>query len=60
MKIVRFIRKDSRPVEEYYYHSPEDAQYHFSLFHNDESGLYRKITIIDSESGSVADTLCFE
>ncbi len=40
MYIVRFVRKDGHADEEYYYHSRKDAEYHLSLFENDDSGLY--------------------
>ena len=48
--IVRFIRKDSRPDEEYYYHSFADAEYHRDLFLNDDSGLYDRIEIINEST----------
>lgn len=45
MYIVRFIPKDGRFVEEYYYHREEDALYHFHLF-DEESDLYDLIEIV--------------
>ena len=30
--IVRFVRKDGKPDEEYYYRSLAEAEYHKSLF----------------------------
>ena len=45
--IVRFIRKDDRPVEEFFYHTFEDATSHLLLFRNDDSDLYTRIEIID-------------
>ena len=45
MYTVCFIRIDSRPDEIYYYQKEEDARYHFSLFHGDDSGLYRSILL---------------
>lgn len=48
--IVRFIRKDGRPDEEYYYHSFADAEYHRDLFLNDDSGLYDRIEIINEST----------
>ena len=38
--IVKFVRKDGKPDEEYYYHSLAKAEYHRDLFLNDDSGLY--------------------
>ena len=43
--IVKFVRKDGKPDEEYYYHSIAKAEYHRDLFLNDDSGLYEKIEI---------------
>ena len=45
MYIVRFVRQDGKPDEEYYYRSLEDAEYHFHLFDADDSGLYKSIEI---------------
>lgn len=48
--IVKFVRKDGKPDEEYYYYSLADAKYHRDLFLNDDSGLYEKIEIINESS----------
>lgn len=45
MFIVRFVRRDGKPDEEYYYHSLGDAEYHFNLFRSDDSGLYSILLI---------------
>ena len=45
--IVRFIRADSQPDEEYFYHTREEAKAHYNLFRDDDSGLYSKIEITD-------------
>lgn len=50
--IVRFIRKDGKPNEEYYYPLIEQAEEHFFLFLNDDSELYSRIELLD-DSGSV-------
>lgn len=50
MWIVRFVRKDGKPDEEYFYHSQEEAEHHRDLFQNDDSGLYEKIEVIKEES----------
>ena len=44
--IVRFIRVDGRPDEDYYYIRQEDAEYHYRLFLDDDSNLYRKIVVL--------------
>ena len=41
--IVRFIRKDDKPVEEFFYHTFEDATSHLLLFRDDDSDLYARI-----------------
>ena len=49
--IVRFIRKDNKPDEEYYYNSLESAREHFKLFIGDESGLY-EVVLIEEYDGT--------
>ena len=46
--IVRFIRKDDKPVEEFFYHTYEEAFVHLALFRNDDSGLYRRTEIVQA------------
>lgn len=43
---VRFIRKDNKPVEEFFYNAYEDALKHFTLFRDDDSGLYKRIELV--------------
>ena len=57
--IVKFVRKDGKPDEEYYYHSLAKAEYHRDLFLNDDSGLYEKIEIINENSKEVTMELNF-
>lgn len=45
MFVVRFVRADGKPDEEYWYHHLEDAEYHFRLFEGDDSALYAKIQL---------------
>lgn len=45
MYVVTFYPLDGGAVEEYYYPKKEDAEYHLSLFENDDSGLYSAIRI---------------
>ena len=54
MWIVRFVRKDGKPDEEYFYHSKAEAENHRDLFQNDDSGLYDKIEIINEPTKEVA------
>ncbi len=49
MWIVRFIRKDGKPDEEYFYHFKSEAEFHRDLFKNDDSGLYEKIDVVNDE-----------
>jgi len=46
MLIVRFVRNDDKPNEEYYYQHHKDALYHIRLFKEDNSGLYKRIELI--------------
>lgn len=46
MFIVRFVRKDGKPDEEYYYHTLQEAEAHKHLFDDDDSDLYKRIEII--------------
>ncbi len=48
MLIVRFVRNDGKPSEEYYYQHLNDALYHIHLFKEDDSGLYDRIELIVS------------
>ncbi len=49
MYIVRFVRLDGKPDEEYYYQSLQDAQYHLHLFDTDDSGLYNKVILFNCD-----------
>ena len=51
--IVRFIRRDGKPNEEYYYSSLADAEQHRNLFLDDDSGLYEKIEIVNEKTKEV-------
>ena len=55
MFIVRFVRVDGKPNEEYYYQALEDAKYHYSLFENDNSDLYEEVELC--QIGEDADTI---
>lgn len=37
--LVRFVRRDGQPDEIYDYAHRSDAEYHFGLFRDDDSGL---------------------
>ena len=45
--IVRFVRRDGKPNEEYLYRTVEEARRHFDLFNEDDSDLYDSIEVID-------------
>ena len=57
--IVRFIRRDGKPNEEYYYSSLADAEQHRNLFLDDDSGLYEKIEIVNEKTKEVTMELNF-
>ena len=46
MWIVRFIRRDGKPDEEYYYHTQQGAEAHRDLFQDDDSDLYEAIEVV--------------
>ena len=56
--IVRFIRRDHKPDEEYYYRTVEEAGLHYDLFLDDDSELYSKIEITD-HNGAVIKEMVF-
>lgn len=43
--IVRFVRADHKPDEEYYYNTEEQAREHLALFIDDDSELYSRIEL---------------
>ena len=45
--IVRFVRKDNKPVEDFFYRTFEVATSHFHLFKDDDPDLYMRIEIVD-------------
>ena len=47
MYLVRFVRNDESIGELYYYLQEEDALYHIRLFHNDDSGLYKRVEVVE-------------
>ena len=59
MFIVRFTTI-SKAVQNYYYHRIEDADKHLQLFLDDNSGLYRNISILDEKSNTVLGILPFK
>lgn len=52
--IVRFIRRDAEPIEEYYYRSLSAAEDHLEMFRDDDSELYSKIEVL--RAGKDVDT----
>ena len=59
MYIVRFVRKDGKPDEEYYYQELADAKEHFRLFEKDDSNLYTSILLTSDCSSKIIDALIF-
>ena len=47
--IVRFVRKNGKPDEEYYYRSLAQVEHHKNQFLNDDSRLYERIEIISDK-----------
>lgn len=48
--IVRFIRKDNKADEEYFYRTYKEAICHLELFKDDDSGLYKRIEIVNGST----------
>lgn len=57
--ITRFVHCDEQPVEEYFYHTAEDAKAHMNLFRDDDSGLYSRIEVVQYSTGKVIDSIAF-
>ena len=57
MFVTRFSRVTGR-VEDYVYHTREEAEAHLKLFEDDDSGLYRNIAVID-DTNTVLTILSF-
>ena len=55
--IVRFVRVDCGPDEEYYYHTEQEAFSHFKLFLDDDSELDKRIEI--ECKGEIIDSMIF-
>ena len=49
--IVRFLRFDDCPDEEYSYLRFSDAENHYLLYINDTSGLYYEVQLLEAVSG---------
>ena len=60
MFLTKFIRKDGKHDEEYFYHSASDAIGHLSLFIDDESNLYKRIVASDEGKNTVLQILVFD
>lgn len=46
MYIVKFVRRDHEPDEEYIYNGYSDAKHHMDLFIGDDSQLYSHIDLL--------------
>lgn len=58
--IARFIRTDEQPDEEYFYQTAADAQAHMNLFNGDDSGLYRRIEVVQYSTDTVIASIEFK
>ena len=57
--MTRFVRKDGKPDEEYYYQNKQDADNHLKLFKDDDSDLYAYIEVINCLTGECSNILRF-
>ena len=53
MFVVRFVRRDRQPAEEYYYNTIEEARWHLNMFREDDSRLYERVVLIDMNHSEV-------
>ena len=40
---IFFVRRDEKPREEYYFHTLQESEDMFELFHDDDSELFKRI-----------------
>ena len=59
MWVVRFMRCDNKPCEDYCYSQKESAIEHLESFKDDDSALYESISVIDSQKNLVERILVF-
>ena len=60
MYMVKFIRKDTKPDEDYFYSNQTDAGAHIELFLNDDSNLYKAIVLSNESENCVQQILLFD
>ena len=56
--IVRFMRLDDYPDEEYNYIRKSDAEKHFSMYATDNSGLYYEIQLSEVRNKTAKNFEC--
>ena len=59
MYVVKFIRKDNQPEENYFYNDLKDAMDHLNLFFGDDSGLYKKIELVEARTNKTISYIQF-
>lgn len=57
MYVVRFVRVDQQPIEEYFYHNLCDALVHLKLFDEDTSELYSCIQVVEIQGEQELEVL---
>lgn len=60
MYLTKFVRKDGKPDEDYFYHTSAEAIDHLRLFLEDNSNLYTKIVASDEGKNAVLQILVFD
>lgn len=60
MYLLKFVRRDRQPNEEYFYNNQQDAEYHMNLFRDDDSELYCRIELLRVEGylENVIEDIC--
>ncbi len=54
MYILRCVRRDGKPDEDYPYSELTDALWHIQQFQDDDSDIYEKILVIDEKGNEIA------
>lgn len=60
MFLTKFVQKDGKPDEDYFYDSADGALHHLALFLDDDSNLYKKIVASDEKKNTVLQMLVFD
>ena len=59
---VRLVRADKQADEIYHYWRRKEAEYHFNLFKDDDSGLYSHVDLllVDKDRSMILEQISFD